>query len=175
MSSYKEALTQAMTDLSSDPRACFCGYGLLAGQQNGTLKGVAREQIVECPVAENLMTGVAIGLSLKGRLPLVLYERADFTYNAMDAIVNHLNAMATLSRGEFNPAVILRVVVGNKTKPLFTGPVHTANPAEAFRHLVDFPVIELHDPLEIGREYWRACDRQMDGRSTMLVEFKDYY
>ena len=172
---YKDALTQAMTDLASDPRACFCGYGLLAGQQNGTLKGVSQTQIVECPVAENLMTGVAIGLSMKGRLPLVLYERGDFVWNASDAIVNHLAAMTKLSRGEFNPAVILRVVVGNRTKPLFTGPVHTSNPAEALRHLVGFPVIELRDPLEIGREYWRARDRQLDGRSTILCEFKDSY
>lgn len=171
-----------MTELAKDPRTVFCGYGLLTGKAMGTLKDIPRDQIIETPVAEGLMMSLSIGLSISGRLPVVYFERADFAMNAMDAIVNHLNAMEKLSDGEFKPAVIIRATVGNRSKPLYTGPVHTANPANAFRHLVDFPVIELQHlgdlscsqvPGMVQQEYKAARERQLAGESSMIFEFKD--
>ena len=92
---------------------------------------------------------------------------------AADAIVNHLDAAAKISRGQFRPAVIIRVVVGNRTKPLFTGHTHTQNFAQAFRALVSFPVVELTQPWEVASRYLAAEMAQRGGISTMLVEFKD--
>src|SRR5579871_6790066 len=111
---YKEALTAAMDQLALDPTVRFVGYGLLHGRAAGTLKNVPVAQIVETPVAENLMVGLAIGMSLRGLRPVVYIERMDFILNALDAIVNHLDKIGGMSHGQFNPAVILRVVVGNK-------------------------------------------------------------
>ena len=170
---YKETITNAMTALAKDPARIFVGYGITSGRAMGTLKDVPKEQLLESPVAENLMMGVAIGLSLAGRKPVVYFERADFIYNAMDSIVNHLNAMATLSRGEFKPSVIIRVTVGNSKKPLYTGPVHTANPAEAFRNLVDFSVMEPCDALTMESACKLAEERQDAGTSSAIFEFKD--
>jgi pyruvate/2-oxoglutarate/acetoin dehydrogenase E1 component len=182
MSAYKDAITASMAMLGKDPLSRFIGYGLTrpasagrAAGAAGTLVGVPMEQRIETPVAENLMAGLAIGLSLKGYKPVVFYERCDFVINALDAIVNHADKLREMSRGQFNPAIIFRVVVGNYAKPLFTGITHTRNHAEAVRHLVSFPVIELTAAEKIESIYCKAKSDQDAGTSTMLVELKDLW
>lgn len=173
---YKESIQAAMTALASNPDSRFCGYGLLTGKGGNGMKEVPNEQIAEFTVAEGLMTSAAIGMSLMGLKPLVLIERADFLFNAMDAIVNHLDKAHRISCGEFNPCVIFRVIVGNKNKPLFTGATHTQNPAAAMRQLVSFPVYECRTAEEIEAAYERAIAEQASGiGSSMVLEFKDIY
>lgn len=173
MSSYKQALTEANTALAADPRTIFLGYGITKTHALGTLKNVPPAQLLEMPVAENLMAGAAIGLSLAGRLPVVYIERCDFLLNALDAIVNHLNAIPITSLGEFKPAVILRVVVGNRDKPLYTGHTHTQDFSEALRSMVNFPVWNLREADRVSSFYGYAQREQSRGISTALFEYKD--
>lgn len=183
---YKDAITSAMTDLARDPLVRFVGYGMTRGGAMGTLKGARPEQIVEMPCAENLMTGAAVGLALAGLRPVVYFERADFLFCAADAIINHLDKLGTISqrngtdrtdgtngRPEFSPGVILRVTIGNRNKPLFTGPTHTQNPARAFRALLEMPVRELIEGDDPRQVYQDAYEAMCAGRSTMIFEHKD--
>jgi len=172
MSTYKESITSAMTELAKDPRVIFLGYGVTIGKAGGTLANVPESQLLETTVCENLMAGMAIGLSLMGRIPVVYFERFDFMLNAMDAIVNHLDKIETMSQGEFKPKVIFRVVVGNTTKPLFTGETHTQDFSSSIRGMVSFPVwqLEFFDAHEIGQVYKSAMETN---RSVMIVEQKD--
>lgn len=174
--SYKDALKTSMTMLAQDPLTRFVGYGLKHGRAAGSMAVASEEQIVETTVAENLMAGMAMGLAMTGLKPLLFVERADFLFNAMDAIVNHLDKAASISRGEFNPCVIIRVVIGNRLKPLFTGPTHTQDPSEAMMRLVKFPVYKVRSPDEVLVAYQVARDRQNKGEcSTMIFEEKDRY
>lgn len=168
---YRENLTTAMRELAADPATRFVGYGLITGRAMGTLKGVPDGQLIEMPVAENLMVGAAIGMALAGLKPVVFFERFDFVPMAMDAIVNHLNAIPIISRGQFCPKVLIRVVVGNHRKPLHTGHTHTQDFSDAVRKMVTFPVRQLHSAAEILPEYRRAMSNRC---SSMLVEYKDY-
>lgn len=170
---YKESLTAAMDSLAADPACCFVGYGITRGRAMGTLANVSAAQLIECPVAENLMVGLAIGLALAGRKPVVYFERADFLLNAADAIVNHLDKMAMMSRGEFKPAVILRVTVGNRQKPLFTGETHTQDFSDAFRAMAYMPVFKLLCAEDILHVYEGAKQSQAWGQSVMITEYKD--
>jgi len=173
VASYNFTLTAAMNSLACDPRTRFVGYGLKRGRAMGTLSSVPESMIVETTVAENLMVGVAIGLSLRGLRPVVYFERCDFLTNALDAIVNHLDKVAGLSRGEFSPGVILRVTVGNRAKPLFTGPPHTQDFCAALREMVDFRVSPLTQVQDITYAYQQAAEAQANGFSTALFEYKD--
>lgn len=170
---YKESVSLAMTNLASDPQRRFIGYGIKFGRAMGTMKEVPENMLVETPVAENLMVGLAIGISLTGFKPVVFIERMDFILNALDAIVNHLNAAKTISRGEFSPAVIIRVVVGNKTKPLFTGATHVQDFSAALASLVGFPVIVVEQGYQFAPSYERAAKMQDAGESSIVVEYKD--
>ena len=171
--SYKDALISAMDELASDPLVRFIGYGVTNGKAMGTLKNVNPSQLIEMPVAENLMVSFAIGLSLKGLKPVVFIERFDFILNALDAIVNHLDKIETMSHGEFKPTMILRIVVGNRLKPLFTGKTHTQDFSVALRALVSFPVIQLDVATQIGIQY-KAAHAFLSKHSTALVEYKDF-
>jgi pyruvate/2-oxoglutarate/acetoin dehydrogenase E1 component len=175
MASYKEQLTAAMTALGADPLTRFVGYGMHKNGGLGTLKAVPRAQTVDMPVAENLLVGAAMGMALTGLRPLVYIERMDFILNAMDAIVNHLDKAASLSRGEWSPGVIIRTTVGNKAKPLFTGAPHVQDFTEAFRSMVQMPVIRLlaEDTDRIPQIYAAAAAQQREGKSCLIVEFKD--
>ena len=170
---YKEELILANANLALLPSVKFIGYGLQKGRALGTLKDVNEEKIIEMPVAENLMAGFAIGLALQKYLPIVFIERMDFILNALDAIVNHLDKIREKSNGEFAPAVIFRCVVGNYSKPLFTGVTHTQDHSEALRKMVSFPVIQIMNAQEISRAYEIATLNSKSGISTILVEYKD--
>lgn len=170
---YKSELTAAMECLAEDPLVRFIGYGVkIGGRALGTLKNVPDSQLVETPVAENLMVGLAIGMALRGLKPVVYIERFDFILNALDAIVNHLAKIKDISRGEFNPSIILRVTVGNKDKPLFTGETHTQDMTEALKRLVKFPIIKL-EHADLIRPQYKAAHAFLDRHSTALIEYKD--
>src|ERR1039458_9262243 len=153
MSDYKNELTEAMTSLGIDPLVRFVGYGIKYGRAMGTLKHVSDEQLIETPVAENLMVGLAIGLALKGLKPVVFFERFDFLLNAADALGNHLDTIKEISDNEFSPTIIVRIVVGGRQNPLFTGKTHSTDYTVALRHIVDFPVITLKSAVVIQPAY----------------------
>jgi pyruvate/2-oxoglutarate/acetoin dehydrogenase E1 component len=171
---YKEAITESMTMLGKDPLSRFVGYGLKVGRAGGSMVGVSEEAIVETTVAENLLAGIAIGLSLTGLKPIMFFERFDFILGALDAIVNHLDAAEIISKGEFRPTAILRIVVGNTEKPLHTGHTHTRDHSEALKRMVRFPVWRVKTPEEVLTAYEMAA-KNLHLHSTAIVEYKDLY
>lgn len=176
MSAYKDELARAMAMLAEDPASRFIGYGVKQGRAMGTLKGVAEEKLVETPVAENLMVGLATGMALMGLKPLVFIERCDFLLNAADALVNHLDKMVMISRGAFSPCAIIRVVVGNRRGGLQTGATHVQDFSAAFASMLQtIPVVCLTEAEQIVPAYAEALDKltACGNHSTMLVEYKD--
>ncbi len=181
---YKDSITSAMDDMARDPDVLFLSYGIRHGKAMGTLKNVSETQLIETPIAENLMAGLATGLSLRGKKPVVFIERADFLLNALDAIVNHLQKIELMSRGQFRPAVLFRIVQGNKNKPLFTGETHTQSLMDGFRSMVNercqrpMAVVRLvgQDPPEyIAGVYRLAHEGLSRGQSTAIWEMKEDY
>ena len=168
--SYKQAITQANRQLAQDPKTRFIGYGLLTGRAMGTLSGVPEAQIIEMPVAENLLLGSAIGMALTGLKPVVFIERMDFLMNCMDALVNHLDKIKEISQNEFDPVVIIRCIVGNVTKPLYTGATHTQDFSQALRMMTDIPVYQILDEGFVKNAYKYALERKT---SAIIVEYKD--
>lgn len=169
---YKDALRNAMIMLSNDARVIFIGYNVKYGSRAyGTLKDISLEKCIEMPVAENLMTGIAMGLSLEGYRPVLFYERNDFLLNGMDAIVNHLDKIKPLSHDEFRMPVIIRAVVGG-TKPIYPGLQHIQDYSKALKEMVSFPVIELHHAGEIVNLYKKALESE---EPHLFIERKDLY
>jgi pyruvate/2-oxoglutarate/acetoin dehydrogenase E1 component len=169
---YRDAIKHAMEELARDQRTIFLGYNVLYGSRAyGTLDGVPSEQCLETPVAENLMAGLAIGMALAGYRPVLFFERHDFVLNALDAIVNHLDKLESMSHGQFRAPVIIRATVGGRA-PLHPGPQHTQDFTEAFRSMLTFPVLDITTPAEVQDAYRLAG--QFD-TPVMLVERRDLY
>ena len=169
---YGEAVKQAMEELARDERIIFLGYNVCRGSMAyGTLKDIPLTKRIETPVAENLMTGLAIGMALDGLRPVLYFERHDFILNAMDSLVNHLDKVEFLSERQFKAPVIIRAVVGG-TKPFYPGAQHVQDFSDMFKRTFKFPVRELREPNEIIRNYKEALRKE---EPTMFIERRDWY
>ncbi len=167
---YKEAVTKAMTDMGDDG-FIFIGYSLIPGDAMGTLKHVSDDQKIETPVAENLMVGLAIGMSFEGYRPVVYFERHDFMLVAADAIGNHVDKIERISHGEYKVPVVLKTVVDDGGL-FYSGPTHSQDFTKTFKEMVDFPVIDTHTAEEVYDAYTFAKN---SNRPTMIVEHKQYH
>lgn len=169
---YHQAVCQEMKKFAQSADVIFIGQQVAAEDFYGTLAGIPMEKRIEMPVAEELQMGMSIGMSLKGLLPVSIYQRMDFLPRACDQLVNHLDLIREISSGKFNPKVIVRTTVG-VTRPLDVGLQHNKNLIEGFRKLLrNIKVIDPKTPEEVCRAYQSA--RECNG-STIIVEYQDLY
>ena len=118
--------------------------------------------------------GLTIGLALDGAVPISIFPRWNFLLLAMNQLVNHLDRMPQISNNGYVPKVIIRTGIGSE-RPLHPQYQHVGDFTDAFRLMLDnIDVIRLHEPEEIFTAYKKAYERS-DGRSTLLVEYSDYY
>jgi len=155
--------------LARQPGAIFIGQGV--GYDGVAMyhdfEGVPAEQRLEHPICEDLTVGFATGLAMMGYLPVVVIPRIDFLLRAMDQLVNHLDKIDAMSRGQWRPKVIIRTRVGGKV-PLDAGPQHTQNHAEAFRAmLTTVRVWEIEYETDIAPTYQYAVECP---NSVLIVE-----
>jgi pyruvate dehydrogenase E1 component alpha subunit len=167
---FKQAINDAMTEIGTT-NSVFIGYNVANGDAMGTLKGVDKSQKIETPVAENLMTGLGIGMSFEGFKPVIYYERHDFMLVAADAIVNHINHIERISHGEYKVPVILRSVVAD-SGPFYSGPTHSQDFTEGFKKLVSFPIYVPSTGAEATIAYKKAM---ISNRPCMIVEKKSCF
>lgn len=153
-------LNQAMLLLAAQPKALFIGQNV---ECDGNvmfkhLDGVPMPQRLELPVCEELQMGMSIGLALQGFLPISIYPRLDFLLLAMNQLVNHLDKLSQMSRGQFVPKVIIRTKVGSKS-PLNAGPQHTQDHSEPFRQMLSSVwVMRIAKPEAILATYQNAIN-----------------
>lgn len=174
---YKEELIKSMEYLAADKRTVFLGQSVAWPGNSifGTLANVPAEQKIEMPVFEETQTGLATGLALAGFVPVSIYPRFNFLLVAMNQIVNHLDKFSTITRGAVAPKVIIKTAIGSE-RPLFPGYQHAGDYTDAFKALgmKNVEVIRLDEPEQIFPAYKKALERN-DGKSTILIEWGDYY
>lgn len=168
---YLEAVKESMEMLASKNNAIFIGYNVRHGSAYGTLKNIPENQRLETPLAENLMAGLAIGMSLEGFNPVLFFERHDFIYNALDALVNQVDKIEQLSQGEFSSPIIIRAVAGG-IKPFYAGLTHTSNLTELFKHLFSFPVYAPQTSAQVISAYKIAMNSKLP---ILISERKELY
>ena len=162
--------------LASDPRVVFLGQAVACPgtAMSNTLKKVSKDQLIELPVAEEMQMGISSGLALAGQVPVSIFPRWNFLLLAVNQVVNHLDKFPLMSNGGFRPKVIIRTGIGS-VRPLHPQHQHIGDFTEAFRLMCcNIEVIRLEEPADIFPAYQRAFERQ-DGKSTIVVEYGDYY
>jgi pyruvate dehydrogenase E1 component beta subunit len=158
--------------LAKDKRTIFIGYNLKYGSKGyGTLTDVPAEQILETLVAENLMAGLAIGMALQGLKPVLIFERQDFMLNASDAIINHLSKIKEISKGQYNPKVIIRAIIGAE-KPFYPGVQHIQDLTDVFENHCNFPVVTLNS---VSRILYCYENIKKYKSSVMFIEERGMY
>jgi len=173
---YFDELQRSMDYLGKDPRVLFLGQAVACagtGMSN-TLKNVDPAKLLELPVDEELQMGMSIGLALDNYVPVSIYPRWNFLILAVNQVVNHLDKLSAISDGGYQPKVIIRTSIGSE-RPLHPQHQHVGDFTEAFRLMCSsIEVIRCDEPEDIFPAYEKALKRQ-DGRSTIIVEWGDYY
>ncbi len=93
--SYAEALNEALHQIMETRReVVLIGQGVKSPWYVGTttvglIQAFGERRVVDTPVSENAVTGIAVGAALKGLRPILEHPRMDFMYLALDQIANH--------------------------------------------------------------------------------------
>jgi pyruvate/2-oxoglutarate/acetoin dehydrogenase E1 component len=173
---YFDELKRSMDWLNEQPNTLFLGQAVeYAGTgMTNTLKDVDRSKMLEMPVNEDMQMGLSLGMALNGTVPISLYPRWNFLLLAANQVVNHLDKVKAMSDGGYTPKVIIRTSIGSQ-RPLHPQHQHVADFTAGFRALCDtIDVIKLDEPNQIFEAYKYAYERT-DNRSTILVEWGDFY
>jgi len=176
MLKYFDELKRSMTWLGEQGDTVFLGQAVKVPgtAMFNTLSDVSLDKRIELPVFEETQMGMSIGMSLSGSVPISIYPRWNFLLLATNQIVNHLDKINTYSYGDFIPKVIIRTSIGSE-RPLHPQHQHVGDFSDAYKLMCkNIDVIRLDEPDQIFDAYKFAYERT-DGKSTILVEWGDYY
>lgn len=173
---YFDELKRSMNFLASDPRTIFLGQavGVAGTAMTNTLAEVPRDRIIELPVAEEMQMGMTTGMALTGLVPVSIFPRWNFMLCAVNQLINHLDKVQAMSNNGYSTKAIIRTGIGSE-RPLHPQHQHVGDFSDAIRSMcTTIEVLRLEEPAEIFPAYQKALLRD-DGRSTLLVEYGDYY
>jgi pyruvate/2-oxoglutarate/acetoin dehydrogenase E1 component len=173
---YFDELKRSMNFLARDPRTLFIGQAVaVAGTaMTNTLTDVPRDRLIELPVAEEMQMGMTTGMALTGLIPVSIFPRWNFLLSAMSQLINHLDKVQVMSNGGYKAKAIVRTGIGSQ-RPLHPQHQHIGDFTEALRAMcTTIEVIRVDEPADIFPAYEKALLRE-DGRSTLVVEYGDYY
>ena len=173
---YFDELKRTMEWLSNQQNTIFVGQAVeVPGTAMfNTLKDIDIEKRMELPVFEDTQMGISIGMSLTGSRVISIFPRWNFLLCATNQLVNHLDKYPIMSEGNISPKIIVRTAVGSE-RPLFPGYQHIGNMSNAYREMLSsVNIVELLEPEDIFPAYENAYNSN-DGKSTILVEFQDFY
>ncbi len=173
---YFDELKRSMDFLAQDPRTVFIGQAVAVPgtAMTNTLKDVPRDKLLELPVAEEMQMGMTLGMALQGAVPVSIYPRWNFLLCAINQLVNHLDKVQVMSNGAYRPRAIIRTGIGSE-RPLHPQYQHVGDFTTAIRAMcTTIEVILVDEPADIFPAYEKALLRD-DGRSTIVVEYGDYY
>ena len=139
---YLEAINQALRDeLSSDPRVVLLGedIGAMGGAfrvTRGLFEEFGEERVIDTPMCEAGIVGMAIGLAISGFRPIVELQFADFISCAYDMLVNE--AAKLHYRFGVSVPLVIRCPSG---AGVGAGPFHSQSPEGIFSHVPGLKVV----------------------------------
>lgn len=149
--SYAQAVNEAQAEmLARHDDVYVMGLGVTdAGGVFGTTRGLVerfgRGRVMEMPVAENGMTGIAIGSALNGMRPVMVHQRLDFMVLAMDQLVNEAAKWHYMFGGRANVPLTVRLIVGQGWGQ---GPQHSQSLHAWFAHIPGLKVVMPFSPAD---------------------------
>ena len=121
-----------------------------------------------------MQMGIANGLAINGLIPVSVFPRWNFLLLAMIQLINHLDKIKLMSNDGYKTKVIIRTGIGSK-KPLHPQYQHVGDFTDAVKKMcTNIEIIKLNEVKDIFPSYKKALERE-DGKSTIVVEYGDYY
>lgn len=143
----REATEQCM-DL--DPSVYIMGLGVpdpggIFGTTTGLQEKFGAGRVMDMPVAENGMTGIAIGSALAGMRPILTHQRVDFALLSLEQIVNQAAKWHYTFNGTSSVPMVIRMIIG---RGWGQGPQHSQSLHSWFGHIPGLKVVMPFSPYD---------------------------
>ncbi len=135
----------------------------------GFLDEFGEQRVIDTPLAESGIVGIAIGMALHGMLPVAEIEFADFIHPAFDQIISEAARMRYRTNGDFAVPLVIRAPWGGGIH----GALYHSQSIEAFyAHVPGLKVVVPSTPYDaVGM--LRSAIRDPD--PVMFLEHKKTY
>ena len=148
---YAQALQEATEqEMERDPSVILFGIGVDDFKGTwGTTKDLhlkfGRDRVFDTPLAEDGMTGVAIGAALAGLRPIHVHIRMDFVLLAMNQIINIAAKSRYMYGGTVSIPLVVRSVIGRSWGQ---GAQHSQGLHSYFTHVPGMKVVAPSTPYD---------------------------
>lgn len=171
ITAIRDALRDAM---AADPRVIVLGEdvatrgGVFRATQ-GLLDEFGEDRVVDMPLAENAIVGVAIGMALDGLLPVAEIEFADFIHPAFDQIVSEAARLRYRTMGDAGLPLVIRVPWGGG---VHGGLYHSQSIESFYAHIPGLKVVAPSTPADAAGMLHAAI---ADPDPVLFLEHKATY
>jgi 2-oxoisovalerate dehydrogenase E1 component beta subunit len=148
---YIEAIRDGIREeMQRDERVMILGEdvgakGGVFGVTEGLQKEFGEDRVLDSPLAESLIVGVAIGAAMNGLRPIAEIQFQDFIMPAMDQIVSEAAKMRYRSNGDWGVPMVLRSPFGGGVH----GALYHSQSIEAiFAHIPGLRVVVPSTPYD---------------------------
>ena len=151
MLTYAEAIREATeNEMARDSSVMVLGIGVddfkgVYGTTAGLVDKFGNDRVVDTPLSEDAMTGVAIGAALAGLRPIHVHIRMDFLLLAMNQLVNIAAKSRYMYGGAVCVPIVVRAIIG---KSWGQGAQHSQGLHSFFMHVPGLKVVAPSTPYD---------------------------
>jgi len=170
-----EAVNQAFsTEMSRDENVVVLGedVGVNGGvfrATDGLQEKFGPERVIDTPLAESAIVGMAIGMAAQGLKPIAELQFMGFIYPAVDQIINHAARLRNRTRGRITCPMVIRAPFGGGIH----APEHHSESTEAL--FVHMPGVRVVIPSSPARAYGLLLAAIRDPDPVVFLEPKRIY
>ena len=110
---------------------------------NGLIARFGRERVVDTPLAEGAIAGVAIGMAAMGLKPVAEIQFSGFIYPCIEQMINHASRLRHRTRGRLTCPMVLRSPCG---AGIHAPEHHSESPEAMFAHMPGLRVVAPSSP-----------------------------
>ncbi len=172
---YIDAINQAHhEEMTRDERVLVMGEdvgrkGGVFGATMGLLDKFGPDRVIDTPLAESSIAGVAIGMAANGLLPIAEFQFADFIHPAFNQIVSEAARMRYRSNNAFGCPVVFRAPYGGSHG---TALYHSQSIEAFYAHVPGLKVVAPSTPYD-AKGLLKAAIRDPD--PVLFLEHKRMY
>ncbi len=172
---YIDAINQAhLEEMTRDERVLIMGEdvgrkGGVFGATMGLLEKFGPDRVIDTPLAESSIAGVAIGMAANGLLPIAEFQFADFIHPAFNQIVSEAARMRYRSNNAFGCPVVFRTPYGGSHG---TALYHSQSIEAFYAHVPGLKVVAPSTPYD-AKGILKSAIRDPD--PVLFLEHKRMY
>ncbi|MDQ7048828.1 MAG: alpha-ketoacid dehydrogenase subunit beta [Enterobacterales bacterium] len=170
-----EAVNLALAhEMGQDPEVVVFGedVGINGGvfrATDGLQKKYGKERVIDTPLAEAMIAGVAIGMAAQGMKPVAEIQFMGFIFPAADHIISHCARMRNRTRGRITLPMVIRAPYGGG---IHAPENHSESTEAIFAHI---PGIKVVIPSNPSRAYGLMLAAIRDPDPVIFLEPKRVY